>query len=234
MIEKNMHHIWVGDKPAPKKWLDTWTKSHPTWNYTLWDNDKVFSRVWKNQKLIDYYASKKIWHGVADLIRYEILYEFGGFMPGADSENMLPIDELFENEYELFAVRCGGDIKDWAREDGEPIDKIPPFLLREDKRLIAPIYACKKGNEFAKNLIDELSKLEVKDLKEPWKTTGNVFCANMLKKYEPKIMIWPMHYFIPYHPITIDAGKPYKYIGNDKIYSKHFWGTTRRKYHEGI
>ncbi len=55
----------------------------------------------------------------------------------------------------------------------------------------------------------------------------------MVKKHNPKIMIWPMHYFIPYHPVTAEAKNPYEYIGNGKIYAKHFWGTTRRCYNEG-
>jgi len=232
MIEHNMHHIWVGPLERPAKWMDTWIKNHPDWNYTLWDNDKVFSRKWRNQKIVDLYAARKQWHGVADVIRYEILHEFGGFMPGADSECLKPIDELFDNDDELFAVRCGGEKGDWAREDGKADDKLPLFLTREDKRLIAPIYACKKGNEFANHLIEELGKVTV--FGEPWKTTGNVFCAEMLKKYEPKVTIWPMHYFIPYHPRTIDSEVPYKYIGNDKIYAQHFWGTTRNQYHKGV
>jgi hypothetical protein len=231
MIEKILHHIWIGPDAPPLKWMDTWRKNHPDWEYVLWDNEAVFSRKWTNQSLVDHYAAKKQWHGVADVIRYEILHKWGGFMPGADSECLLPIDELFQNDFELFAVRCGGEIVDWARQDGQPIKDLPPFLLRKDKRLIAPIYAAKAGNSFLQNLIAELANIRV--LGEPWKTTGNVFCANMLKKYEPKIMIWPMHYFIPFHPVTIDARTPYVYIGNDKIYAKHFWGTTNHNYNNG-
>lgn len=232
MIDKNFHHIWIGQLPRPAKWMDTWIAKHPDWNYTLWDNDKVFGRQWKNQRIIDFYASKKKWHGVADVVRYEVLYEFGGFMPGADSECLNPIDELFDNDYELFAVRCGGEKDDWAREDGKTAVKLPLFLERNDKRIIVPIYACKKGNEFVARLIEELGKK--KDLGEPWKSTGNVFCSEMLKKYDPKIMIWPMHYFIPYHPYTCESDVPYVYIGKDKVFAKHFWGTTRRKYGDGV
>ena len=231
-ISKIIHAIWIGPLERPKKWMDTWPEKHPDWKYILWDNEKVFGRKWHNQKQIDFYRAKGKWHGVADLVRYEILFEQGGFMPGADSECLRSIDELFDNDYELFAVRCGGEIKDWAREDGKPTTEIPLFLSRQDKRLIAPIYACKAGNEFAKSLIDGLHGVEVFD--EPWKTTGNVYCASMLKTHNPRIMIWPMHYFIPYHPITIDAKEPIIYIGKDKIYAKHFWGTTHRNYHKGI
>ena len=234
MIEHNMHHIWVGPLERPKKWMDTWPEKHPGWNYKLWDNEAVFGRKWRNQAQIDHYRDKGIWHGVADLVRYEILHEFGGFMPGADSECLLPIDELFENEYELFAVRCGAEPENWQREDGGKDETLPPFLTREDKRLVAPIYAAKAGNEFLEKLIDGLHDLDTKSLREPWRTTGNVYCSEMIKKHEPKIKIWPMHFFIPYHAVTIDARKPYIYVGKDKVYARHFWGTTNRSYHKGI
>jgi hypothetical protein len=233
-IEKKLHQSWVGPNPRPTKWMNTWPEKHPDWEYIIWDNEKVFSRKWKNQHLIDFYKKKEKWHGVADIIRYEILFEYGGFMPGADSECLMPIDELFDDDKELYAVRCGGEISDWQRADGIKDDEVPPFLVREDKRLIAPVYAAKKGNTFLENLIKELSLIPNENLDEPWKTTGNVFCANMLKKYEPEIVIWPMHYFIPYHPITIDAKTPYIYIGKDKIYAKHFWGTTHNNYNKGL
>ena len=230
-IEKNMHHIWVGPLERPRRWMDTWTEKHPEWTYTLWDNERVFSRKWRNQRLVDIYRTRGVWHGVADVVRYEILHELGGFMPGADSECLNPIDELFDDDKELYAVRCGGDPKDWAREDGKPIEALPPFLAREDKRLIAPIYACKSGNQFADLLIRGLHDVPPGI---PWKTTGNVYCADSLKKYEPDITIWPMHYFIPYHPITIDARTPFIYVGTDKVYAKHFWGTTNKAYAKGL
>jgi mannosyltransferase OCH1-like enzyme len=232
MIEKNLHHIWVGPLPPPLKWMNTWKNNHPDWNYILWDNEKVFSRKWKCQEQIEFYKNKGIWHGVADLIRYEILFEFGGFMPGADSECLRKIDELFENDFELFAVSTKANVKDWAREDGKPIVELPIFLNQpEESRPIAPIYAAKKGNEFVGKLIETLSKKKV--LREPWKTTGNVFCMEMVRDHQPEIMIFPMHYFLPYHPRTYGTPVPYKYIGTDKVYATHKWGTTRKCYNEG-
>ncbi|MDD3711733.1 MAG: glycosyltransferase [Patescibacteria group bacterium] len=234
-IEKNIHQLWIGPKPAPVKWMKTWQSKNPDWNYILWDNKKVFSRDWINHEMMTFYAHRNGWHGVADIIRYEILHEYGGFMPGADSECLHPIDELFENDHELFAVRCRGDIKDWARVDRKPITEVPVFLRDRDDVAIAPIYASKKGNDFMMKLIEGLKDKTDNKVKlgPPWKTTGNVYCSEMVKKHNPKIMIWPMHYFIPYHPVTAEAKNPYEYIGNGKIYAKHFWGTTRRCYNEG-
>ena len=84
-IPKIIHKIWVGDKPAPMKWINTWVEKHPDWEHILWDNDKVYSRKWINEKHIGQYTEEGLWHGVADIIRYEILYEYGGIVSGEDS-----------------------------------------------------------------------------------------------------------------------------------------------------
>lgn len=233
-IEKKLHHIWVGSKPPPYKWLNTWREKNPDWEYTLWDNAKVFGRKWRNQKILDYYASRSMWHGVADIVRYEILFEQGGFMSGADAECLRPIDELFEDNFEVYAVACVDEPKGWERKDGKPIGVLPLFL-REDKgdfaHFIAPIYAGKAGNPFLKTLIKELG--EVRVFKEPWKTTGNQFCQRMVRKHKPEIKIWPMHYFIPEHPRTTTSAEHFIYKGDD-VYALHFWGTTLNQYHKGV
>ncbi|HNX82400.1 MAG TPA: hypothetical protein PKL77_09670, partial [Candidatus Omnitrophota bacterium] len=73
-IPKIIHQLWIGDKPAPEKWLKTWKEKHPGWEYRFWDNDAVYGRRWINQKHIDYYTERKQWHGVADVCTYEILH----------------------------------------------------------------------------------------------------------------------------------------------------------------
>mgnify|MGYP006910631400 CR=1 FL=1 len=103
-------------------------------------------------------------------------------------------------------------------------------------KAITPIYASRKGNEFVGKLIKELKRKQ--DSKEilwpPWITTGNRFCSKMIKKHKPEIEIFPMHYFIQFHPKTAEANTDYRYVGEGKIYANHHWGTTRKVYDEGI
>ena len=240
-IPKIIHQIWVGDKSAPLKWMRTWQEKNPDWKYVLWNNEKILNFNFINKNHIKYYWDRKIWHGVADVARYEILYNYGGLMPGADSECLLPIDDIFKNNYDLFAVRCGAEPEDWARVDGKKDKILPAFLLGDEllsglgadkKKAIAPIYACSQRNKFIKKLISELSK--VKKLEQPWKTTGNRFCTEMILKHKPRIKIFPMHYFMPYHPPTRYGESEYHYIGKDKVYATHKWGSTLNTYNKGI
>jgi mannosyltransferase OCH1-like enzyme len=64
--------------------MHTWRDKHPDWKYSIFDDTMLKSRKWKNQHLIEHYYNTGKWPGVSDLIRYELLYEQGGFWPEAD------------------------------------------------------------------------------------------------------------------------------------------------------
>lgn len=202
MIPHLIHQIWIGDKPQPQKWMDTWKRFHPDWKYILWDNERVNNFVFKNKEKIDGCIKKGLYHGAADLIRYEILYRYGGFVAPADSECFSPIDELLNIEEDCFAcyeneIKLG--------------------------HLISPHLATTKGNDLMKELIDKMYGSK-KPIIEPWQDTGNVFLTRTVKELNYPIKIYPSHYFVPNHY----SGE--KYTGTDKIYADHKWGTTKKLY----
>lgn len=230
-IEKILHQTWVGDKPRPKKWMDTWKDMHPDWEYKIWDNNTIKELDIQCKEQFDYYWERKMWHGVADIIRYHALYKFGGFQPGADSICLNKIDELAE--FDLLTIKTYSERKeDWQRMDGEPEDgQTIHFLNREDPihhGSVTPIHGSIKGHWFLKALIDEISKK--KKLEKPYISTGNMFCKEMIKKYKPDIKILPMHTFVPERTARTKPPRNYKYIGKEKVYSCHLFGTTNNLY----
>jgi hypothetical protein len=204
-IPKIIHQLWIGPNPAPLKWMNTWKEHNPDWEYRLWGNDEVFGREWVNQNHVDYYREQKQWHGVADVCTYEILYENGGFMIGADSVCLAPIDELFYNDFDSYSV--------WEQEQIRP-------------GLISPLHASEQGGIFAAELIAGLQRKET--VGEPWKSVGNQYMGEMYRKTRAKVKIFPSHYFNSPHLTGL------KYEGTDKIYAEQKWGTTKQNYHEGI
>ena len=204
-IPKIIHQLWVGPLPRPTKWMDTWREKHPTWEYRLWGNDEIRGCQWANQKHLDYFWNRKIWHGVSDVCTYEILYHNGGFMIGADSICLHPTDELYYNDYDSYSVYEN--------------EKVRPGL-------ISPLHACVPGSQFAKELIDGLRRKTA--VGEPWKTTGNLYMCEMFRKTKARVKIFPSHYFNPEH----FTGE--KYMGTDKIYARQMWGTTIVGYVQGV
>jgi mannosyltransferase OCH1-like enzyme len=203
-IPRRLSHIWIGPRPAPEEWMQTWRQKHPTWDYTLYGNDYLRRTRFRNQALIDFYMEAGQYAGVADLMRYEILHEFGGFMPEADSLCRHPVDDLFHmakayTVYENEFVRG---------------------------KLVSPILACEPKNKFVGILIDRLGELRPDDLIDPWMSTGNLFVAEMIERYGADVHVFPSHTFIPVHP----SGRVYD--GPEKVYAFQLFGTTRGAYAE--
>lgn len=201
-IPQNLMHTWIGPRPAPLDWMQTWRDHHPGWDYTLIDNAYISGRRFRNQHLIDEYLKRAEYPGAADLIRYEVLHEKGGFMAEADSICVTATDGLwtaakaytvYENEF----VRG---------------------------QLVSPILACDQGNDFVDALITRLTPLDPTEIGKAWKTTGNYFVAKMIAELAPDITIFPSHYFIPDH-FTGES-----YDGDGPIYAKQLFGATTGGY----
>lgn len=116
------------------------------------------------------------------------------------------------HNFQLFAVNTGF-------YEGGPI-------VKKNLGSVAPLYASVPGHWFPLMLTQEIFNNNY--LSTPVRSTGNRLMQRSIKKYRPEIKIWPMHYFIPEH------FNGWKYEGKDIVYARHFWGTTRKTYSQGI
>ena len=202
-IEKKLSHIWIGPKPAPLKWMYTWRDKHPDWEYSIFTDQMLRNRNWRNPRLIEHYYNNQAWCGVSDLIRYELLYENGGFICEADMICLENTEELFQSP-EDHAYTC------YENEKGRP-------------NFVQPIFACNRENPFVGMVLNELSKLTPRDLHpQPFMSTGNAFLSKFIPEWKHKLTIWPSHYFIP--QFYINGAQ--RYQGPDKVYADHKWGST--------
>lgn len=202
-IEKKMKHIWIGPNKPPLQWMNTWKEKHPDWEYGIFTDEMLWNRKWYNQHLIEEYYRRKTWAGVADLIRYELIFEQGGYWPEADSECLHPIDELFtapaHHAYTVF-------------ENEKVLAKS-----------ISPIHAANPGNRFLDIILRKLHELRPEQLHEkPHESTGNFFLARTWPEHSDILTIFPSHYFIPQ---WYRYGSP-RYNGPDKVYAEQHWGST--------
>jgi mannosyltransferase OCH1-like enzyme len=93
-IPKILHQLWIGPKPAPSKHMETWKAKNTDFEYIYWNEEEIKNRniTFKCQSAID--GMEEI-NGKADIMRWEILYKYGGFFEDADSIAIEPIsDEL--------------------------------------------------------------------------------------------------------------------------------------------
>jgi glycosyltransferase involved in cell wall biosynthesis len=204
-IPCHLWHIWIGPKPAPTKWMETWPQHHPGWQYSVFDNQSLAETKFINQHLIDEYMQRGKFNGAADLIRYELLYRHGGLIPPADAVCFCDTTPL------------------WDQPPGTCYTVYESETIRPG--FVSPIYAAEAGDPFVKILIDTLNQIDAQDLGEhPWQVTGNAFVARMIEQHQPKIKIFPSHYFIPTH--FLEPNKTY--VGPDRVYADQKWGSTNQ------
>lgn len=205
--------IWIGHRPPPLHWMDTWKQKHPHWTYTIFDNSHFNSTTFHNQHLIDEYMDRRIYAGACDLIRYELLYTYGGFIPPSDSICLENTDEL------------------WVEDPTVCYTVYENELLEDKKGWVSPIYASNPKNKFVGQIIDHLHTLQPNQLSDkPYETTGNLFLKNFIEQTNPDIKIFPWYTFIPnhpqLHPPNQGQGWHENYSGPNKVYADQQWYST--------
>jgi len=224
-IPKIIHQIWFGDQSQrPVDEMDSWKHLNPGWEIKLWTEEEVkreFGRL-KNQR--QYRRLAKLYErlhpkvpvlqprhylcGRSDIVRYEILYRFGGIFVDADAEALRPLDDFF----------CHND----------------SFCVYENENyrpgLLANGYlGATPGNRLMKALIHRIKKIKDITADEPWKLTGPTLLTDTVRQLDYKdITIYPSYYFIPQHY----SGESYQGDDTRHIYGTQKWGSTRADFYQ--
>ncbi len=112
MIPKRLHQIWIGSRPAPHVWTDTWSSVNPDFSYRLWDEEAIEAFGLRNHMLYRRFVGAEIYDGAADVARVEILHRFGGVYADADSIALRPLGDAPFMRAGFFAQREPSDLRD--------------------------------------------------------------------------------------------------------------------------
>jgi mannosyltransferase OCH1-like enzyme len=86
VIPKIIHQIWVGNSPIPKQsevYIQKIKELHPDYEYKLWTNNDITEENFINIEFIKKQTKNA---QKADIMRYEILYKYGGIYLDIDME----------------------------------------------------------------------------------------------------------------------------------------------------
>lgn len=88
-----IHQIWLGS-PVPKEfhaYQESWKRYHPEWQYYLWTDQELAHFPLYNRDLYEQAVNQG---ERSDIVRYEILYRYGGVYVDMDFECLHPFDQL--------------------------------------------------------------------------------------------------------------------------------------------
>jgi len=80
-IPKIIHQIWIGNRQIPlvlEKYQKTWREQNPDWEYKLWTNEEVKNYTFVSEDLKFLFAQALTMGERVDVLRYDILYQYGG------------------------------------------------------------------------------------------------------------------------------------------------------------
>lgn len=101
MIPKIIHRIWIGPNAMPPQCVDysnSWRKFNNDFQHVLWTNDNLPSLPEKCQVQFDKYGKKKLWAFQADVLRYYLIYEYGGIYVDTDFECFRNVSDLINQD----------------------------------------------------------------------------------------------------------------------------------------
>jgi mannosyltransferase OCH1-like enzyme len=107
-IPQKLHFIWLGG-PMPNHLranVKAWEMMHPQWCLHLWTEQNLPKL--RNQGLFDradrLVPRDAVYQFQADIARYELLYDIGGFYADVDTRPLRPVDESLLGHREFAAM----------------------------------------------------------------------------------------------------------------------------------
>jgi mannosyltransferase OCH1-like enzyme len=160
MIPKIIHQIWIGPNKQPDMWINTfridYINKNPEYQYILWTEENI------NPLFNDFpiyrivYDLETTYCGKSDILRYLILFLYGGIYIDADSVwiNEKSFDSLLEqvNESNVFAGKSPNNSE---------------FNTKKDKKyensICNGVMGSSKNNPLIRLLIDGIEKYIIRD-----------------------------------------------------------------------
>ncbi len=201
MIPKSLHQIWLGPRPAPLAWTETWREANPDLTYRLWDEDALDELGLRNDDVYRRYLVAGLYDGAADVARIEILHRFGGVYADADSVALRPLGDASFMDAGFFAPL-------------EPNLEHPGLITNAFMGAVPQHAVLTKYMEAVSR---------VRTLRPMWRLTGPGALTGVLTSHEyPDVTILPAWTFFA----TALSGET---VQDGNSYARHFWSTTAER-----
>lgn len=201
-IPKTIHVIWIGDESKrPDRWIETWKRLNPDYELRVWGNDAVRAEPWILGDQINAWLGREI-NGAADIIRWEILFRYGGLAFDADSACVRPLEDWLI-EPDCFAA--------WEQE------VLRPGLIAAGALGFVPNHFL--VGHILKDIVEDQNPFDGM----AWQKLGPQRITDTMRRLKfPNLTIYPSHFFFPRHY------SGFEYTGTGPVFARQFWGSTHR------
>jgi mannosyltransferase OCH1-like enzyme len=161
-LPKIIHQIWIGNKKRPDIWMDGIKRFAETYGYEyrLWDDEAVSKLTLINRS---WYDKEPTYNGKSDILRYELLDQFGGIYIDADMAIVRP-DGLHSLINGFVDRDCG-------------------FGFEVDNQLICgAVFLAVKGSKFVKKCIEEIPLRDMSQL--AWLSIGPKLITDLVIRHQ--------------------------------------------------
>lgn len=92
------HRVWLDEDERPQfaAWRDQLAALHPDWEVRTWQDSRELTWL-RNQAEFDKALANDPFGRAPDILRYELLWRFGGVYIDTDFEPLRPFDDLLED-----------------------------------------------------------------------------------------------------------------------------------------
>lgn len=202
-----LHQIWVGPDPLPEEhaaYGQTWRAHHPGWEYRLWTDDNL--PAMRNRDLYEraeeLTPAANVGQFRADVLRYELLWSFGGVYVDVDFECRANLDHLLDG-VDAFAA---WEVQDrWIANGLMGAEPAHPFI----DRLITGLPASAEHHRGQRPNI----------------AAGPQYLTRQYRR-EPDLTVFPTRLFYPY--LYSDIGTPREHGPWPDALAVHHWANRRR------
>lgn len=108
-IPKIIHYFWIGGQKLPKEYaenIESWKKYCPGYEVIQWDESNYDFTKYRYAKEA---VENKQYMYATDLVRKDVLFQYGGIYFDTDVELLRPIDDLLYNEA-FIGIDDGGQV----------------------------------------------------------------------------------------------------------------------------
>lgn len=152
------HRVWLDEDERPEfaSWRDRLAELHPDWEIKTWDDSRELTWL-RNQEAFEDAMEHDPFGRGPDILRYELLWKFGGVYIDTDFEPIRPFDDLL-------------------------LDDRPFLGWEDDRRLCTAVFGAPPGHGAIGALIEGLpASLEEHANENPTIASGPGYATPILR-----------------------------------------------------